>query len=321
MADRTTYHQVLGCDVGKDSIVIFDSLSGTTHSLDNRPVALRRVLGELACEPANGVLLVCEATGGHEAGLLSLALQAGLAAHRADPRKARAFINSLRSQGKSDAIDAEGLTRYGLERGDRLPLWQPPSQSQQALQGLVRLRADLTDCRADYRRRLKAPGQGPDKDHIRAFIEDLNQRIKTLEADIKRRISQDAGLAETCSVIDDIPSCGAKTAITLAVLMPELGQINRRQAAALSGYAPHPNQSGKSDAYRRVRGGRREIKKALFMAALSASRFHPELKRNYQSLIARGKKPIVAISAIARKLITIINAKLRDARISQQQLC
>ena len=321
MADRTNYRQVLGCDVGQDSIVIFDSLSGTTRSVDNEPAALRRALAELACEPTNGVLLVCEATGGHEITLLNLALQAGLAAHRADPRKARAFINSLRSQGKSDAIDAEALTRYGLERGDRLPLWRPPSQSQQALQGLVRLRADLVDCRADYSRRLKAPGQGPDKDHIRATIEALSQRIVTLEADIDRRLSQDAGLAETRSIIEDIPSCGAKTAITLAVLMPELGQINRRQAAALAGFAPHPNQSGKSDAYRRVRGGRREIKTALFMAALSASRFHPQLKRHYQSLIARGKKPIVAITAIARKLITIINAKVRDARLLQQQLC
>ena len=321
MADQTNHHQVLGCDVGQDSIVIFDSLSAATRSVDNAPAALRRALGDMTSGAVESVLLVCEATGGHETTLMTLAWQAGLAVHRADPRKARAFINSLRSQAKSDAIDAEALARYGLERGDRLPLWQPPAPSRQALQGLVRLRSDLVRCRADYSRRLKAPGQGPDKDHIRATIEALTQRILALEADIDRRCSQDDGIAETCAIIEAIQGCGAKTAITLAVLMPELGQINRRQVAALAGLAPHPNQSGKSDAYRRVRGGRRDVKTALFMAALSASRSHPELKPHYQRLIARGKKPIVATTAIARKLITIINAKVRDAQYPLQQLC
>ena len=317
MAVRTIPQQVLGCDVGQDSIVIFDSLSATTHSVDNKPAALRRALAALSSEAADSPLLVCEATGGHEAELLTLAQGAGLPAHRADPRKARAFIDSLRSQAKSDAIDAEALARYGLERGDRLALWQPPSKSQQELRALVRLRIDLVDCRADFKRRLKAPGKGPDKDHIRLAIEALSQRIEALEADIDSRIEQDAGLLESRAVIQLIPGFGARIATALVALMPELGQINRRQAAALAGLAPHPNQSGKSDAYRRVRGGRPELRRLLFMAALSAARYHPELKTQYESLLARGKKKIVAIVAIARKLITIANAKVRDA----QQLC
>lgn len=323
MADHTNQQQVLGCDVGQDSVVIFDSLSGTTRSIDNRPEALSRALAELVPEtrPADHVLLVCEATGGHEAGLLNAAWHAGLPIHRADPRKASAFIRSLRSHGKSDAIDAQGLARYGLERGDSLPLWQLPRQSQLDLQSLVRLRADLVRSRADYLRRLKAPGSGPDKRHIQATVEDLARRIEGLDADIDRLIDKDAELAAILAVIQAVPGCGPRTAITLVALMPELGHINRRQIAALAGYAPYPNQSGMCDGYRRVRGGRRDVKTALFMAAMAARRFHPELSKHYQSLIARGKKPIVAIVAIARKLITIINAKVRDEIFARQQLC
>ena len=321
MADRTIPHHVLGCDVGQDSIVIFDSLSATTRSVDNSPAALRRALAELAPQPGDGVLVVCEATGGHEATLLAQAWQAGLAAHRADPRKAHAFIRSLRSQAKTDSIDAQALARYGLERGASLALWQPPSQSQQALKALVRLRSDLVGSRADYTRRLKAPGQGADKPHIRATIEALTQRIQALEADIDRQLERDPGLAQTCAIIQDIPGCGQKTAITLVALMPELGTLNRKQAAALAGLAPHPNQSGKTEAYRRVRGGRRDVKAALFMAAMAARRFNPDLKKHYDKLSAKGKKPIVAIIAIARKLITIINAKIRDALFPEKQLC
>src|SRR3990170_4130904 len=138
MADRSTPRQVLGCDVGQDSVVICDSASGRRRSVANAPDPLRRALAELVPVPGD-VLLVCEATGGHEATLLSVAWEAGLAAHRADPRKAHNFLRSLRSAGKSDPIDAEGLARYGLERGDRLARWQPPAPDRQALQGLVRL--------------------------------------------------------------------------------------------------------------------------------------------------------------------------------------
>ena len=321
MADRTSLQQVLGCDVSQASITIFDSLGGSLREVDNTPEALGRALAELVPGPAAETLVVCEATGGYEAKLLCAAWQAGLPAHRADPRKANSFARSLRSQGKTDSIDAQGLARYGLERADRLPLWQPPTPRQQALRDLVRLRADLVNTHADYCRRLKAPGEGPHKPHIQATLEDLARRIGALEAEIDRLIAQDATLVELFEVISAIPGCGRKTAVVLLALMPELGQLTRRQAAALAGYAPHPDDTGKYSGYRRVRGGRPEIKTALFMAAMAASRHHPELSAHYQHLLAKGKKKLVALTAIARRLITIINAKIRDAICPHQELC
>ncbi|NBD94920.1 MAG: transposase [Gammaproteobacteria bacterium] len=318
MAEVTNPQRVLGCDVGKDTIVIFDSLTSTAQTVANTAGALKRVMAGLG----DDTLIVCEATGGHEATLLAIATQAGMPAHRADPRKARAFIRSLRSHGKTDVIDAQALARYGLERRPELSLWHPPSAAQNALQSMVRLRADLVRDRADYTRRLKAPGDGPDKAHIRATIEALTDRIAALQVDIDNLVSHDRKLATTVTTIQDIPGCGPKTAIALAALMPELGQMTRRQAAALAGLAPHPKQSGQTDAYRRVRGGRRDAKTALFLAAMAARRFNPDLRRHYDSLRERGKKPIVAIIAIARKLITIINARIRDAFFPPtHQLC
>ena len=110
---------------------------------------------------------------------------------------------------------------------------------------------------------------------------------------------------------------GAATAAALLALMPELGQLDRRQVAALAGLAPHPRQSGATEAYRRTRGGRPEVKRVLFMAALSAARYNETLRIVYQRLLANGKCKLVALTAIMRKLIVIANAKLRDDAVQE----
>jgi transposase len=298
---------VIGCDVAKDTVVMCDSATGTVHTVDNTMKALRPILRRMA--PA---FVVCEATGGYEAALLAAAVREGLPAHRGDPRKISAFLRSLRSVAKTDPIDAKGLARYGQERHDQLPLWQPPAKIQQTLQQLVRLRADMVASRADYARRLKAPGAAAAKTHILTLIRSFDSRITALSSQISRLVTADTRISLMVNTIIQIPGCGPITATTLAATMPELGQLSGRQAAALSGTAPHPRDSGQHKAYRAVRGGRQDIKHALFMAALAASRHNPQLKPFYDRLIANGKKPIVAIVATARKLITIINAKIRD---------
>jgi transposase len=109
-------------------------------------------------------------------------------------------------------------------------------------------------------------------------------------------------------------TAGPTTAATLLALTPELGHLNRRQAAALAGLAPHPGQSGTLDAYRRTRGGRPQVKRAMFRGALSAIRYNKPLAPFYQRLIANGKNKLVAITAVMRKLIVICNAKIRQTQ-------
>lgn len=267
MTHNARDHRVLGCDVAKDSVVMFDSTTGTTQTIDNSPKALRQALRRLG-----QVFVVCEATGGYEAALLAVTHDLGLPAHRGDPRKVSAFLRSLRSHGKTDPIDARGLARYGRERRDQLPLWQPPGETQKALQQLVRLRADMVAHRSDYARRFKAPEAGKARSHIRAIITSLDQRIASITKDINRLIKADHRIRLLVTTITQIPGCGFGTASTLAASMPEIGTLTRRQAAALSGTAPHPKDSGRHSAYRSVRGGRQDIKNTLFMAALAARR-------------------------------------------------
>ena len=301
---------VLGCDVGKDNVVIFDSVTGVIAEVCNTQKALARAIADCGMEAHS--LIVCEATGGFEAALLAAAAAAGIPAHRADPRKAAAFIRSLRSHGKTDAIDAEALARYGLERGDRLPRWQLPTKAQSDLAQLVRLRADLVQTHGDYTRRAKAPGKGRDKAHLKATLKALAKRIEAIEADIETVVQGDEKLSQTVDTIQEIPGCGPKTALVLTALLPEIGQLNRQQVAALAGVAPHPRQSGKADGYRRISGGRPAIKRGLFMAAMAARQHHPQLRAFFERLRAAGKPKLVAIMAVARKLVTIANAKVRD---------
>jgi len=309
MDDLTTIPtSFTGCDVGKTEIVVFDSQSGQTTSLRNEPDVLAAFASSL--DPTG--LVVCEATGGYEAALLAALVTAGRAVHRADARKVKAFIRSFGILGKSDRIDARALAQYGKERHDRLVRWQPRDKERDQLCTLVTTRRELVRQRVACRNRLQAPGTAPVASRLQRILAAVDAEIAGLDADIETLIATCEPLARSVKVLRSIAGIGPATAAQLIALMPELGTIGRRQAAALAGLAPHPKQSGTTDAYRRTRGGRPDVKQALFMAGLAATRHNPTLRAFYQRLCANGKKPIVALIAVMRKLIIIANARLRE---------
>lgn len=236
-----------------------------------------------------------------------------------DARKVKAFIRSFGTLGKNDALDARALARYAEERHARLPRWQAPDPQRERLQTLVLTRADLIAQRTACTNRL-APGAEPVRPYLEALRACLVGQIQALEAAIAELMAGADDLVRAEKTLRAIPGIGATTAAALIALMPELGHIDRRQAAALAGVAPHPNQSGAADAYRRTRGGRPEVKRTLFLAAMAASRFHPGLRDAYQRLCKAGKKPIVALTALMRRLIVIANARLRDAFAEKRQV-
>lgn len=301
----------IGCDVGKAEIVVCDSRTGRITRVDNT----RTALTDFAAALDPDALVICEATGGYEAALLDALIHAGRAAHRADARKVKAFIRSFGTLGKSDTIDARALADYGRERHHRLARWQPRDRHRDRLHRLVSARQDLVEQRVACKNRLKAPGNGDVAPRLRRILDALDAEIAGLEDDMRALIATCEPLRRTVAVLSAITGIGPATAARLTALMPELGTLGRRQAAALAGLAPHPRQSGSSDAYRHTRGGRPGVKHALFMAALTAARRNPDLNAFYRRLIANGKKPIVATVAVMRKLIVIANAKLRDAQI------
>lgn len=312
MDDLTTIPTCfIGCDVGKAEIVVFDSRSGHVTSLRNEP----ETLAAFAATLDETCLAICEATGGYEAHLLAALTNAGRTVHRADARKVKAFIRSFGTLGKSDRIDARALAQYGRERHDRLARWQPRDHQRDQLQLMVATRRELVRQRAACRNRQQAPGTAGVAARLHRLVKAIDEEISGLEADIEALITACEPLARTVRILRGITGIGPATAAQLTALMPELGSMGRRQAAALAGLAPHPKQSGATDAYRRTRGGRPEVKLALFMAALSAARHDPALRCFYKRLCNNGKKPIVALVAVMRKLVIIANARIRDAQI------
>jgi transposase len=215
------------------------------------------------------------------------------------------------ARSATDAIDARALARYGQEREPRLMRWQPPDHAREQLQALVLTRRDLVAERQACSNRLAAPGTGVVQPYLAKLEACLREQIAAIGEAIEALIHKHTPLKAATETLRSVSGIGATTAAALVALMPELGRLDRRQAAALAGLAPHPNQSGATNAYRRTKGGRPEVKRSLFMAAMSAIKHNKILKAFYQRLKDNGKKPIVALIAVMRKLIVICNAMLR----------
>ncbi len=301
--------RVLGLDVAKATVVLFDPVSGRTLTVTNKPKPLLRAL-----KPFAGYeLMVCEATGGHERAALEAASALGLAAHRADAAKVKSYIRSLGGAAKTDAIDARWLSRYGQERGPVLAVWTPPSREREALASLVRHRQDMVAMRTQTKNRLGAPGPQAVKRFLKAQLAFIEKQVAEIDRTMKTLLKASPALGAAEARLRAIKGIGPVSARTLLGLLPELGSLNRRQAASLAGLAPHPNDSGQTSGRRRTgRSGRAGLRPALFMAALSAARTHPHLKLFAQRLIDAGKPKRVVFTAVARKLLVIANTTCKD---------
>jgi transposase len=305
-----TFLGFIGCDVGKSRVIVFDSRSGQTVSLLNQPAALADWAARIRAGVSGGVR-------GHwriRSRFARRCVGGWPSAHRADARKVKAFIRSFGTLGKTDVIDARALAGYGRERHAQLALWRPSNAERDRLHALVTTRTGLVAARQACRNRLAAPGGGHVRAHLQPLLDCLSAQIAAIEAAIEAALDAHPPMREAAQTLRAIAGIGPTTAATLLALMPELGHLNRRQAAALAGLAPHPRQSGTLDAYRRTRGGRPHVKRAMFMAALSAVRYNKPLTAFYGRLVANGKKKLVALTAVMRKLIVIANAKIRQAQ-------
>ena len=299
----------LGFDIAKDTIAVSDG--GKVITVANRRKEIRHVLRD-----CNADLVVCEPTGGHEAILLEECLRHGVAVHRADTRKLKAFIRSRGRIGKSDAIDAREMAAYGLERWASLTLWQAENPCEAKLKALVGRRADLVAIRVAENNRAKAPGAGALAATFKAMLDVIDRQIMLLDKAI-RELMRSQTLVARATTATAMTGIGDTTAAALIAAMPELGTMDRKKAAALAGLAPHPNESGKKIGYRRLRCGRPSIRTILFMPAMQAARGRGEFATFYKRLIDAGKKPIVALAAVMRKIVVTLNARFRDGSIQQ----
>ncbi len=254
------------------------------------------------------VKVVMEATGGYERGAVQAIWQAGFPVSVVNPMRVRDFARSQGVLAKTDKIDARMIAGFGeVAKPGATP---PQTEKQARLSACVeRRRQWVTMVTVEKNRRSTCP------DSMRADIEEhidfMEARIATLEAEIHRLIQEDPDLKARSERIDSAPGIGPVTASTIVADLPELGQLNRKQVAALVGLAPFNKDSGKRRGKRKTSGGRAGLRRVLYMATLSATRFNPIIRAFYDQLRKRGKEKKVALVACMHKLLTMINAMIR----------
>ena len=257
-----------------------------------------------------------DTTGGHEHLCCELLHEKGYTVHQAHSYWVKNFIRSMGQMAKTDRLDAIMLARYGRERKYKLRVYAPHSANQKVLKSLVLRREELVKMQTQEKNRQAGPMAKPMKKSFEAVLKTLKKEIEKIEAKIQACIKQDEMMKAKEKVLLEIKGIGKATSCKLLALLPELGELDRKQIAALAGLAPYAKDSGNHSGYRSIRAGRPAVRRALFMAALSAVRFNKELRDFYMRLRNNGKKPIVALIATARKLATIASARIRDMQLS-----
>ena len=309
------YHNFIGIDIGKMEIYVALYGSNKVSKYTNDDLGFKQMFKDFKSSISDS-LVVLENTGGYEATLIAYLLSKNINVHRADTRRVKSFIRSTGRLGKSDTIDALGLARYGKERHEELKLYCAMETNAKELLQATNRRIELKQILVQEKNRLQSPDNASMKTSHQEFINFLNMEIAKIEKLQKSLITANKELNAKVELLkNDIDGIGEVTAINLMSTLPELGSLNRRQIASLAGLAPHPYESGKKIGYRSTRGGRETVKTILFMAALTASRSKKELGEFYRKLIARGKKPMVALTALMRKIVVIANAKIRDMEL------
>lgn len=301
----------MGVDIGKFSFVVAVHGQKKTKEYNNDSSGIKSFIKDNQKYLSKG-LCVLETTGGYEMRLVLTLCERGHSVHRANARQVKHFIRSLGNSAKTDKLDSKALALYGYERGARLECFTPQSKQALALYELVQRRRDLKRLLVAEKNRLKAPRANLIQESCLVMIETINQQVQLFTEQINTLIEQDSALKAKKELLKSIPGIGNITANELLVLLPELGTLTRRQIASLAGVAPVANDSGTYSGYRATGHGRSDIKPILFMAAMAAVNSNSSLKTFYNRLIEVGKKKMVALTALMRKIIVIANARLKS---------
>ncbi len=258
---------------------------------------------------ASGVeRIVIEATGGYETAVVSALAVATLPVVVVNPRQVRDFAKAMGHFAKTDRLDAKVLALFGERMKPALRTL--PDEAQRALSDLLGRRSQLVFMRAQEKARLATVPAVAKKD-VEQHIAWLDKRIIKLEGDLGDRLKKSPVWCHKAALLDSVPGVGDVTTFSLLADLPELGTLNRQRIAALVGLAPFPDDSGKRQGQRYIRGGRTDVRCVLYMATLSAIQHNPPIKAMYARLTAAGKPFKLAMTACMRKLLTILNALIK----------
>ena len=300
----------VGIDVSKDRLDVAVCPSGEAFIVERDAAGLERLAARLR-EVAPHIIAL-EATGGFETVAAAALAAAGLPVVVVNPAQIRSFARALGQRAKTDPIDAGVIARFAeAVRPQTRPL---PDEATRLLADLVARRRQIIEMIGAERQREKRLTSAHLRKSIARLIRALEKELASVDEDIDGAVRGSTAWREKEDLLASTPGVGPTIARTLIAELPELGQLGRKQIASLAGLAPFTRQSGQWRGRSFVAGGRSAVRTALFMGAMVGKRHNPVLKAFFDRLVQAGKPKMVALIAVARKLLTILNAILRDRR-------
>lgn len=306
-----------GVDVAKDKLDFHHSNTARVltlaHDADGIAFVVRQAL-ELRV-----ALLVVEATGGLERRLVAALLDAGVRVAVVNPRNVRHFAAGMGLKAKTDTLDARVLTSYARHAQPRVAQQRPASHAE--LEALVARRRQLLATRTEESNRLGSTDSALARKTIQAVLKTLDREVLRLDKRIAQLIGDDPDFSGKDRILRSVPGLGPVASATLLAELPELGQANRRQIGALVGVAPFNHDSGKLKGKRAIFAGRAQVRCVLYMATLAARRCNPVIRALAQRLERAGKPFKLVMVACMHKLLTIVNAMLKNNQTWDPKKC
>ncbi len=298
----------IGVDVSKKTLDI-ELDEKHIFSINNTEKAFIDFLGKLD-EPLDGIHFILEATGGYEKKFADFLLTQSIAVSVVNPKRVRDYAKALGILAKTDKIDAGVIRQYAGVAN--LILLKKKSKEDERLISLTKRRKQLLKHQSTEKQYLETTTDKEVRLSIQAFLDTLAEQIESLDRTIQTLMEADANYSARKQLMIDVEGIGERTASTILVQLPELGQLSNKQISALAGVAPFCNDSGDRKGKKMIWGGRKEVRTALYMPMLCAIQHNKTIKAFYDRLIAKGKIRKVAVIACMRKLLTILNAMLKN---------
>ena len=299
----------VGIDVSKDGLDFAVSNENRIDQVGNDRKGIARLVAQMRQNPPS--LIVVEATGGYEQVVISSLFHAGLPVARVSPQRVHQYARARGILAKTDKIDAGNLAEYGEHIRPRL--YVAKNKDVEHLSVLLTRRKQLIEMVMAEKNRLRTACE-----HLRTsfqkIIACLEEKLESLDKEVRSYLDEHEKMQEREQLLRSARSIGPVTAATLLAELPELGELDRKQIAALVGVAPMNQDSGRRRGYRKTKGGRPDVRRTLYMATLTGIRYNPVIKANYERLVGRGKEKKVAITACMRKFLIILNAMMRDQK-------
>ena len=303
-------NQYVGIDVAKATLDVALGSDGELVQVENSEAGIARLLEQLGAVAPT--LVVLEATGGYESVVAGAIVARGIPVAVVNPRQVRDFAKATGVLAKTDRIDARVLARFAeAVRPEPRPL---PTAEAKELEEYLSRRRQLVDMLTMEKNRQSIATTERMKKSLKKHVDWLEEALRRANDDIDKAIRNSPAWREQEDLLRTVPGIGPVSARTMLAELPELGQLNRKKIAALVGVAPLNRDSGTLQGSRACWGGRASVRQVLYMAAVSAVRCNPVIRRTYAALRARGKKHKVALVACMRKLLTILTAMVRDQR-------